>query len=603
MPNVVEPFVHVGLSRVHNVKQANCLALEPLLNRMYPTTIKVKSHDSQPPSLANRNDFLTRKQFEGQKIFLDQIKSFITENNEQRFFDLIQQCPNELSRVSPQELGDLLLFAVKAGRSKMLKPLITGGERGKAASLPMETQLDWVEAARLDQGSQAALSELLNALLGDSDFPAQHLDTLENAAGEANKPSLASELATYRREFQQNRTKAYAPYQQAIYDAAAEGDVCSLQTALDAQLGIPPLDDNLTGPAWLFNILHRWVAGLFAKSAATALVNKKMGELPLLHAAVASGKKDVVLLLIEKGVDMSALDQQGQTALAKARALNQVELITILLDCGAPDFSNTGSGFLQPTAAADARYGNVHTAVVHQHRENVVSPSNSRDLMQLFRKLMPDVESSLSPTGLLQEKLNNGKDFSNSQRPLLVAGYMADFVPPRDPDAAHRKQASAAEADSVAQQLRRHADDFISRGVSLQNSIAEDIYRVLDNITSVEFGHLCSSPDEVRRNLLNAGLCNRLIEVVVEVRNAAVADPKWGLALASRQRRSILADCLREKLRQMNNVIASMKKREKHDPAVSIAYQLLDRQVTLLEDFCATPVGDRQAIPLQTQYF
>lgn len=522
-----------------------------------------------------------------EKNFPSQLKPLVIANQLSDLQCLIQQQPDAWANISPEDLGNLLLAAAKQGYSNIINELIKQSKPGKVAAIPTKMQLELVEAARCERDSETETASLLNALLKHVDFPVQHLEGLLQQAGESRNHAVIDALSMYKHKFVGVRQMQY---KDAIYDAAAAGDAAKLQKELDAKLGIPPVDNSLSGVEWFFNALHRWVMELVSTRAAKSLVNQEMGKVPLLHAAVASGSKETVLLLIGKGADMSKADADGRTALAKARELKKAEVIEVLLRHGAPEGCNAAGGL--PATTPSASNPTRHVACVSERQESAASFPSSDDTMQLFNKLMPDVAASLSNSTLLEKELNNGKGLNTAQRGLLAAGYLAQFVPPSVHDVSHPRQESLTEVDKVAVQLQQHAVEFIACGERIEASRAKDIHRVLDNLASIDFDDILSNPDTIREQLRSTGLCEQLIEAIVTTRDAARADSQWAFALDSLRRKEILVTFLQEKLRQINDVSAPRKRRDRHP---SLANKLLRRQIALLENYCKAAEELRKA--------
>jgi len=153
-----------------------------------------------------------------------------------------------------------------------------------------------------------------------------------------------------------------------IFAATVLGRMRDLQSLLDAT---PDLIHSYSPDGW--TALH--LAGHFgcAKSAETlldrgadigALSHNRNGNTPL-HAALAGRRRDVALLLIERGTKVSAVDAQGWTPLHLAAHWGNADLVRILLDRGASPNAATNQG-ITPLVLASQQG---HSEVVELLRE------------------------------------------------------------------------------------------------------------------------------------------------------------------------------------------------------------------------------------------
>lgn len=582
----LEPFAQCGLSRLPNHERATGLLFQLLLNSMNRLTHK----PSFPAPLENSSLHTNETSFSDDPFpgygksgdknnFLSQINTCIVDNQSGHLQDLIRQQPGAWSAITTEELGKLLLQAVNKSRLSMVVELIKKSAPGKAAGIPLAMQLELVEAARLKHNDQSKMFELLNALLPDADFPVQHIDQLVAEARKQGKHPLITELSGYKNNFIRARQQG----ELAIYDAAAAGDPTKLLKELDAWLGIPPLDNRLLGIDWFFNALHRWVAELFAAGAAKRLVNQPMGNVPLLHAAVASGNTETVRLLIERGADLTAQDRHGDTALSKARpngaGQQNTEIVSMLMERHAPDRKHSSDG-IATTQAAGGRRKNSGEALPFQ--EGMTDKPVYEDILASFKILLPDVASLLSRSEDLARELNGEKPMSTAQAGLFTASYLAAFEPPQTVDRQERPKVSQPHTSNVAAQLHANCDKFKEVGLALEASKADDIHRVLGSLTSTEFTDLWTTAWDIERHLQNAGLCNLLIACVVEAVNRGRGDPYW-LSATGERRKEIFTACLEKKLRALSKKRSHVKG---EDTNQALYNQLLDRQVKLLQGYC-----------------
>ena len=510
--------------------------------------------------------------------FLSRIETCIDGNQNDNLHDLVKQQPEAWLAISAEELGNLLLKAVKAGRSGMVVALIKTSARGKAASIPITMQLELVEVARWIRQDKLEMCGLLDALLPEADFPVQHLERLCLEASIEGKRELMFALSEYKAPF----VKARKQGELSIYDAAAAGDPADLLKELDARLGIPPIDHRLSGVDWFFNALHRWVAEVFAAGAAKRLVNQPMGNVPLLHAAVASGNTETVRLLIERGADLAARDRHGDTALSKAKAAGQqdTEIVTMLNERHAPDRKGDPDGAAATAQAASGR--RTVAGETLSHRQGMTEKPVHEDTVASFRILLPDVACALSGSEDLAKELNGGKTISTAQAGLFTASYLADFESPQTVDRQKSPAVPLPQNSNVAARLHASRDKFREVGLALEASKADDIRRVLGSLASTEFTDLRTTPWEIERDLQNAGLCNLLITCVVGAVGLGRGNRDW-LTATNERRKEIFTACLVKKLRGLDKKRARVKEEEINQ---ALYTRLLNRQVTLLKNYC-----------------
>ncbi len=462
----------------------------------------------------------------------------------------------------------------------MVAELIKKSVPGKAAAIPIAMQLELVEKARLKHNDQSKMSELLNALLPDADFPVQQFEQLVAEARKQGKHPLITALSEYKNDFIRTRQQDELP----IYDAAAAGDPAELLKELDARLGIPPLDNRLSGVDWFFNALHRWIAELFAAGAAKRLVNRPMGNVPLLHAAVASGNTETVRLLIERGADLAAQDRHGDTALSKAKAnaagQQSTEIVTMLMERHAPDRMRDSDGIAAITQAASGWRKIAEETAPHQ--QGMTDKPVYEDIVASFKTLLPDVASVLSRSEDLARELNGEKPMSTAQAGLFTASYLAAIEPPQTVDRGESPKVSLPQTSNVAAQLHANRDKFREVGLTLEASKADDIYRVLGSLTSTEFTDLGIAPRDIERRLQNAGLCNLLIVCVQQAVGLGRTNKDW-LSETDERREEILTACLSKQLRGLSKKRSRVKGEESNQ---ALYNQLLNRQVILLQGYC-----------------
>lgn len=511
--------------------------------------------------------------FDNENDFSSKLKECITSNDGQRLQDLIQQQPDAWSATTPEQLGELLLEAVKKNRSSMVDELIKKSAPGKAAAIPMEIQLELVEAARLGQNDQSKLADLLNALLPDADFPVQHLQQLVQEALNEGKHALNTALSEYKDAFLKSREQGGF----SIYDAAAAGDPVKLLKELDAKLGIPPLDNSLTGAAWFFNALHRWVAELFAAHAAETLVNQPMGNVPLLHAAVASRNAETVRLLLERGAKSSTLDRHGRSALSKANELRNSEICNLLGGRYPPDRRSGSDGVAAPTHTAGERST---IAPIPTDETWVNRPSENE--AKSFKTLLAEATLKLPQPADLARELNANTPISLAQGELFTVGYMADFQPPRASNGAKRCLEQSTQSSDAVHQLQVQSESFRNEGARLEASKAENLHKVLDRMIWPLFGELLNVDRHVENNLQGAGLCKLLIDLVEAALVNAGKDERW-VSTSDEFRKQVFSGCLREQLNQLRIKRPTLNGQEDKQ---TIYDRLLCRQISVLEKYC-----------------
>jgi hypothetical protein len=514
-----------------------------------------------------------------------QLTSIIGKDQADALQQLVQQHRETWSLVSPEELGKWLLIAVQKGHLDIVDALIRESVPATAAAISLDMQLELVEAARLGRNSELEMSQLLDALLRTVSRPVQHLALLVDKAKGQQYFAIATSLFAYKENFVKARNSQSL---QSIYDAAADGDAARLQKELDAKLGIPPLDEKLTGPAWLFNMLHRWMAELFTKSAAKELVNASMKELPLLHAAVESGSKETVLLLIEKGADISTSDKHGHTALSKAEDKKNREIVALLKDLHAPDRASVPGDAPALTQAASGRRS--VEGLVHRHPECTTGRPGYNDIVETFKNLLPDVASDLSRSKDLATKLNGAESMSAQQAELFSAGYLAEFVPPEAVDGQKSSRAQVSQTDDVLLQLQVNCDKFRAEGRRLEASKEEELHRGLDSLISSVFDELLPIPGHIQSQPRRAGLCNLLIALIEQAVAEARKEKGW-LSPSNGARKQIFIACLRAQLQPLSNKRAAMKSQ---DASQTLSDRLLGRQIALLENYCKAADGAGQ---------
>lgn len=511
--------------------------------------------------------------------FPSQLDTCIVANQSEHLQNLIQQQPEAWSAITAEELGKLLLQAVNKSRSGMVVELIRKSAPGKAAGIPIGMQLELVDAARWTHNDKSEMSGLLDALLPDADFPVQHFKLLYAEACKEGKRELMLALSKYEKDFLKAREQGELP----IYDAAAAGDPVKLLKELDAKLGIPPLDNRLSGIDWLFNALHRWVAEVFAAGAARRLVNQQMGNVPLLHAAVASGNTEAVRLLIERGADLAAQDRHGDTALSKAKAEGQQndEIVTLLRERHAPDIKLGSVGIAATTRAASSRHNTAGQMLPHQ--DGMTDKPVYEDTVKSFRTCLPDVASVLSGSADLAKELNGEQPMSAGQAGLFTASYLAEFEPLQAIDGLKSSRTAGPHTSGVITQLHANRDNFRNVGLTLEASRADDIHRVLGSLTSIEFTDLLTTPWDIEHRLRNAGLCNLLIACVVQAVGLGRGNLDW-LSATDERRKEIFTAFLSKQLRGLGKKRSGIN----GEGASQALYdQLLRRQIAVLETYCS----------------
>jgi hypothetical protein len=497
-----------------------------------------------------------------ENTFPSRLKSLVIGNRLEDFQCLIQQQPGAWGRISPEELGHLLLEAVKKGHSSIVDELIAGSAPGKVAAIPMEMQLEMVEAARLQHNDVAKMSALLDALLGSADFPMHHLERLVQEGRNQRKYALQAELSTYRQTVVIKREQQY---EYAIYDAAAAGNTAKLHKELDAKLGIPPLDNSLSGVDWFFNALHRWVAELFTSGAAKTLVNQQMGKVPLLHAAVASGDKETVLLLVKKGADLSALDRHGDTALSKARGQQSDEILNLLMKHHALDRTPVSGGVPAPVQVASGR---IAAAVSPADATLVNRPGKDA---ATFRMLLTEAASALPQFQDLARELNANEPMSVAQAELLAAGYMANFQPPQASGDGRGRLKLPSPGSNAVHQLRSNSARFRLEGVRLEAFREKDVHRLLDSMSEATFENVLTLPDYIENNARSVGLCKLLITVVEQAFANATENRNWSSS-SNERRKKLFTSCLRHALDQLGKTRTAMNGQDANETIQSQCY-------------------------------
>jgi hypothetical protein len=518
-----------------------------------------------------------RQQQDAAQDFQSQLKAIISSNQADALEQLVQQHPEAWAHIRRDELGEWLLVAVKKGHLDIVDALVRKSVPGTAAAIPLDIQLALVEAACCERNSEPEMSLLLNALLQAVDCPVQHLGLLVNRAKQGKYFAIATSLFTYKENFVKARDRQPL---HSIYDAAADGDAVRLQKELEAELGIPPLDNKLTGPAWFINMFVHWVAELFTTGAAQTLVNKEIGNLPLLHAAVISGNKETVLLLVRKGADLLAVDNDGHTALWKAKAQRKDELVTLLEELGAADRAPVPGAALALTQAASGSRIIAGQAPL-RHKDRMDRPGYGNTVAS-FRTLLPDVASILSDSEDLATELNGAEAMNVAQAGLFTASYLAEFEPPQAVDGQKSRGALLPRTANVVLQLQDNRETFRTEGMRLEASKADDIHRVLGTLASTSFADLLATPWDIEQRLRAAGLCHLLIGCVVQAVNLSRGNPDW-LSATEERRKEIFIACLRKRLRSPIKKRSAVKE---EGPNQALYEQLLNRQIALLENYC-----------------
>lgn len=509
--------------------------------------------------------------------FSSQLKELVVGHKIREIQSLIQQQPDAWLAISSEELGNLLLAAVEKGYSEIVVELIQKSAPGKAAAIPMETQLELIKAARLERDSSEEMSALLDILLPDADFPVQHLEQLFKKACAQKQHALATELSVYKGDFIKARERQY---DLAIYDAAAAGNPAKLQKELDAMLGIPPLDNSLSGVAWFFNALHRWVVEIFSADAAKELVNRQMGNVPLLHAAVASNNAETVLLLLEKGADISAQDQQGQTALMRAREQSSNDIEILLTQRHALEGMPVPARVPASTQAAVGR--DTAAAQASPTDESAVGRSSYRSAVEDFKAYFPELASLLSQSGDLARELNDDEPMGLAQTELFIAGYMADFQLPRAFDVRKIRSERVTQSLEPVHQLQAMSERFRNEGVGFEAFKEIAIHRVLDDLLNSAFTDVLALPEDVRRYLRKIGLCNLLISLISRVLDKANQHTDW-LSASAKRKKELFAILFEEQLLALKEKRVATRGR---DSSQSLYDQMLNRQIALLENYC-----------------
>ena len=147
-----------------------------------------------------------------------------------------------------------------------------------------------------------------------------------------------------------------------IFEAAAAGDLKSLQKAIDAN---PDSVQAFSGDGW--TPLHLAAAFgtpeaarlLLEKGASVHAVSKNPQANQPLHAALALGRNpETISLLLKAGSDPNAKQTAGYTAIFSAAAANRRDLAELLIASGANpaiqnDFGQTAAGFARERGHAE----------------------------------------------------------------------------------------------------------------------------------------------------------------------------------------------------------------------------------------------------------
>ena len=123
-----------------------------------------------------------------------------------------------------------------------------------------------------------------------------------------------------------------------VFEAATLGDVAQLRKLLNAN---PALAHALTADG--FTALHlaaffgqpEAAAELLCQGADANAVAKNPMKVAVINSAAASGRADLVKLVLGAGADPNARQHMGYTALHSAAAHDHVEMVQALLDAGA----------------------------------------------------------------------------------------------------------------------------------------------------------------------------------------------------------------------------------------------------------------------------
>lgn len=543
------------------------------MNRTEPTSPfrKVSHQDTVPAFDKSMDDAPGRL-----KRFLFQLEGYIQKHNYKDAENTITSCRSIWSALCAQDVAELVELAMKCGARTLVELMVRHCEPGKAAAMPLETQVNLIWG-RCKFGTSTMVLDLLTK---DAICPEDHRERLIDAYGYyMSNLHLTQTPAEIKATFGQQK-KVVQPYRQKIYEAALTGSAHDLQNALDSALGLPPLDDSLTGTDWILNRLHRWFMETLKIGDTKQLVNEQIANMPLLHAAVKSGDAEKVRLLIEKGARLSSKDKNDHTALWRAKEDRNQALVSLLEGYGAEGTTHRPCTYWRPERKPIGQesfavgFPTFHTASALR--------MSWQDTAQLFSELLPDVASSFSNFKLLQANLNTGVPLSSAQAELLTAGYLAEFEPEQTLKGTKSSRVSASEMEDLADELERSQVLFQFQGKKCEHEKAAAIQLALDMGFSIRSKVSDAIIDKLRSDLQEAGLCNVLIDAVIAALDTACKDKSWEY-MARTGKKHAMTVLLAKKLTLMQKALATPGQ---NGSDLALYGRLLLRQISVLDLYC-----------------
>jgi len=208
--------------------------------------------------------------------------------------------------------------------------------------------------------------ELFQAIHDDNRMKVEQIIAGDPAAARSRSEAGVSALMQARYEGRREIVEVLrvAAGELDVFEAATLGDLPRLRALLASD---PPLTKAFSNDG--FTALH--LAAFFGQAGAAEellrggadpnAVAKNNMKVAVINSAAASGRADLVKLVLGAGADPNARQQMGYTALHAAAAHDNVEMALALLEAGADlslksDDGQTAAGKAGPAVAALLRF-------------------------------------------------------------------------------------------------------------------------------------------------------------------------------------------------------------------------------------------------------